>query len=146
MSEKTIMRLNPSRNPILGNLPPEALDQMLAAAQVEKHAAGTEFIHEGDPSDSIYFVTWGEVVIMKGGMEIDRQSAGGALGEMGVLTSTPRSATIVATEEIEVLRVMAEDFHAVLDSRPEILRNLLVDQMNKVKILAAGPGGSTDFT
>jgi class 3 adenylate cyclase len=133
MSEKTIMRLNPNRNPILGNLPPEALDQMLAAAQVEKHAAGTEFIREGDPSDSVYFVTWGEVAIMKGGMEIDRQSAGGALGEMGVLTSTPRSATIVATEEIEVLKVMAEDFHAVLDSRPIVLRNLLVDQMNKVK-------------
>ena len=93
MGEKTIMRLNPNRNPILGSLPEDAMERMFPLAKVEKHAEGADSIKEGEPSDSIYFVTWGAVAIMKDGFEIDRQSAGGVIGEMGVLTDAPRSAT-----------------------------------------------------
>ena len=94
MTDKTIFRLNPAKNPFLGNLPEPALEELMSRARVLQLHEGDVFIREGEPSDSIYFINLGEVVILKGGVEIDRQRTGGAIGEMGVLTGTVRSATI----------------------------------------------------
>jgi class 3 adenylate cyclase len=132
MGERTMMRLHPEKNPLLGHLPENVMQELLSGAKVEKFKAGDVFIHEGDPSDSIYFVTWGEVAIMKGEFEIDRSRSGSVIGEMGVLTRSPRSASIKACEEVETLKIMADDFNRTLDGHPAILRSLLFEQMGKV--------------
>lgn len=126
------MRLHPEKNPLLGHLPDDVMQELLSSALVEKFNPGDTFIHEGEPSDSIYFITWGEVAIMKGEHEIDRSRSGAVIGEMGVLTKSPRSASIKAVEEIETLKIMADDFNRVLDGHPAILRSLLFEQMGKV--------------
>ena len=60
------MRLNPKKNPLLGHLPQEVLEDLMSHAEVLKYQRGETLIQEGDPSDSIFFITWGEVAIMKG--------------------------------------------------------------------------------
>jgi class 3 adenylate cyclase len=132
MSEKTLFRLNPAKNPFLGNLPEKAFEDLMGRAKVQQLHDGDVFIREGEPSDSMYFVNYGEVVILKGGVEIDRQRAGGVIGEMGVLTKAARSATIKCAGEVELLRVEAEDFVRIVDSQPAMLRNLVIDQLQKV--------------
>lgn len=127
-----MFRLNPANNPFLGNLPESAFDDLMSRAKIQQLHDGDVFIREGEPSDSMYFVNYGEVVILKGGVEIDRQRAGGVIGEMGVLTGAPRSATIKCAGEVEVLRVEAEDFIRIVDSQPAMLRNLVIDQLKKV--------------
>ena len=132
MSEKTLFRLNPAKNPFLGNLPENAFEALMSRARVLQLKDGDVFIREGDPSDSMYFVNDGEVVILKGPVEIDRQRAGGVIGEMGVLTKAPRSATIRCVGDVELLRIEAEDFIRIVDSQPAMLRNLVIDQLQKV--------------
>ncbi len=132
MTDKTIFRLNPAKNPFLGNLPPEAMEDLISRAKIQQLQEGDVFIREGEPSDSIYFINYGEVVILKGGVEIDRQRAGGVIGEMGVLTGAQRSATIKCAAEVELLRVEAADFIRIVDSQPAMLRNLVIDQLKKV--------------
>ena len=132
MTDKTIFRLNPAKNPFLGNLPESAMEDLMARAQVQELDGGTVFIREGEPSDSIYFINYGDVAILKGGVEIDRQHAGGVIGEMGVLTGAPRSATIQCVGEVELLRVESADFIRIVDSQPAMLRNLVIDQLRKV--------------
>jgi class 3 adenylate cyclase len=132
MSEKTLFRLNPAKNPFLGNLPQNAFEELMSRSRVLQLKDGEVFIREGDPSDSMYFVNYGEVVILKGPVEIDRQRAGGVIGEMGVLTKAPRSATIRCAGDVELLRIEAEDFIRIVDSQPAMLRNLVIDQLQKV--------------
>lgn len=132
MTEKTMFRLNPAKNPFLGNLPESAFEDLMSRAKVIQMKEGDVFIREGEPSDSMYFVNYGEVVILKGGVEIDRQRAGGVIGEMGVLTKATRSATIKCAGDVELLRVEAEDFIRIVDSQPAMLRNLVIDQLQKV--------------
>lgn len=132
MTDKTIFRLNPAKNPFLGNLPEAAMEDLLGRAKVQQLKEGETFIREGEPSDSIYFVNYGEVVILKRGVEIDRQRSGGVIGEMGVLTKAPRSATIKCAGDVELLRVEAGDFIRIVDSQPAMLRQLVIDQLNKV--------------
>lgn len=132
MTDKTIFRLNPAKNPFLGNLPEAAMQDLISRAKVQQLQEGDVFIREGEPSDSIYFINYGEVVILKGGVEIDHQHAGGVIGEMGVLTNAARSATIKCACEVELLRVEAEDSVRIVDSQPAMLRNLVIDQLRKV--------------
>ncbi len=132
MTDKTIFRLNPAKNPFLGNLPEAAMEDLISRAKIQQLQDGDVFIREGEPSDSIYFINYGEVVILKGGVVIDHQRAGGVIGEMGVLTNAPRSATIKCAGEVELLRVEAEDFVRIVDSQPAMLRNLVIDQLRKV--------------
>ena len=132
MTDKTMFRLNPAKNPFLGNLPEAAMEDLLGRAKVQQLKEGETFIREGEPSDSIYFVNYGEVVILKRGVEIDRQRSGGVIGEMGVLTKAPRSATIKCAGDVELLRVEAGDFIRIVDSQPAMLRQLVIDQLNKV--------------
>ncbi|MFA6546185.1 MAG: adenylate/guanylate cyclase domain-containing protein [Limisphaerales bacterium] len=132
MTEKTVFQLNPLKNPFLGNLPGEAMEELMEMATVLRLGDDEVFIREGEPSDSIYLVNYGEVAVMKGEIQIDKMGGGGVIGEMGVLRKQPRSATIKCLGEVELLRIKAEDFLRVLDSRPAIWRTMLVEQMSKV--------------
>ncbi|NDB75536.1 MAG: hypothetical protein EB141_07820, partial [Verrucomicrobia bacterium] len=132
MTDRTIFRLNPAKNPFLGNLPEEAMAELMNLSKIQNLKDGECFIREGEPSDSIYFIGWGEVAVVKGGVEIDTMRTGGVIGEMGVLKKVPRSATIKCKGEVEVLRVEADDFLRILDGQPAIWRTMLIDQMGKV--------------
>ncbi len=94
MTDKTIFQLSPAKNPFLGNLPAAAMEELMNLGKVQRLTDGEPFIREGDPSDSIYFVSFGEVAVLKGGVEIDTMRTGGVIGEMGVFKGVPRSATI----------------------------------------------------
>ncbi len=94
MTDKIIFQLSPAKNPFLGNLPAAAMEELMNLGKVQRLTDGEPFIREGDPSDSIYFVSFGEVAVLKGGVEIDTMRTGGVIGEMGVFKGVPRSATI----------------------------------------------------
>ena len=132
MTDRTIFRLNPAKNPFLGNLPIDAMESLMQLAKLQRLKDGEIFIREGDPSDSIYFISWGDVAVLKGGVEIDQMHTGAVIGEMGVLKKVPRSASIQCKGEVEVLRIEAVDFLRILDTQPAIWRTMLIDQMGKV--------------
>ena len=46
MTDKTIFRLNPAKNPFLGNLPESAMEDLMARAQVQELDGGAVFIRD----------------------------------------------------------------------------------------------------
>src|SRR6185436_19221115 len=106
--KKPAFKLDPSRNPILANLPRAALAKLLESAKTVRLGHDKFLVREGDAPDALFFVTAGEVAIFKGEVEIDRQPAGGVLGEMGVLTGQKRTASVRCISDVEALRVEAK--------------------------------------
>jgi len=49
---------------------------------------------------------------------------GGFFGEMGMMTGEPRSATVIALNDVECYRVDKEAFHEILKQRPEIAEDI----------------------
>ncbi|MEJ2182616.1 MAG: cyclic nucleotide-binding domain-containing protein [Nitrospirota bacterium] len=91
----------------------------MARLQDVKYSAGKKIIDKGAPGDSFYFVREGEVNIFKktpGGRDAFLSTVGGAevFGEMPLVTSSPRAATVIAKTDVSLLRLLKRDFDNVV--------------------------------
>ena len=96
------------------------LRRIAALADERDVAAGTELIREGEPGSEFYVVVEGEVEVRRGGRRITQLGPGSFVGEIALLSRSPRTATVVATTPLRVLAVTGRDFVALLDSLPEL--------------------------
>lgn len=89
----------------------------------------------GDPSDSLFVLLDGRVVARtKNGVDIAYISPVGVVGEMGVLTDEPRSADVVAFEDVMGFEISKEGLVDLFKSDGAICRKIL---LNVIKILSA---------
>ncbi len=90
---------------------------------------GELLCYEGEPSDSFYIIISGRMqVLIKGGTGgsrlLSEVSQGECVGEMGVITGTPRSATIVASRDTELLEFSRDEFEEFTQRYPELMRGM----------------------
>lgn len=72
--------------------------------------AGTPIIHEGDTGEELYILVEGSCEVTNSGVSIAQLDAGSAFGELSLVDSQPRSATVTALTTCRVLVIRAEDF------------------------------------
>jgi hypothetical protein len=86
--------------------------------------AGERIIAEGDDGDAMYLISRGGGKVIKEveGQELvlDQLGEGEFFGEMSLLVGGPRSASVFATSETEVLRLRATDLFDVMKKYPRI--------------------------
>lgn len=113
----------------------------------------TVLVREGDPPDALYVIIKGGVQVMKqtgSGKEIPfaHLGQGDSFGEMGLVDSQPRSATVVTTEPSTVLILTAEAFQTLLRQNPLISLNIarmLSQRLRDVNREAASAKGASYF-
>jgi len=104
----------------------------LARASVLKPIAQGEYLFlQGDPPEAIYLVHGGAIAVTLSSADgrelvINEMRAGDCLGELGVLTRQPRSATAVALSESLVSAIPSAIWWDALRAEPELARRLLV--------------------
>lgn len=106
-------------------LPSEELAQIAEIAEEQPLAAGDEVFGEGEPGDALYLIVEGEVKVHKGEKELVRLSVRDVFGEMAVLDSEPRSASVTATDDAVCLKIGRDDFRDILSERPEIAMGVM---------------------
>src|ERR1043165_8434484 len=99
----------------------------LEAVQLPK---GRMVFEYGDPGDSLFLVRSGaaEVFFRDDTGErivLERPSTGDFFGELSLLDGGPRSASVVASEDLEVLRLDREDLDEFLKRHPTAAISLL---------------------
>jgi CRP-like cAMP-binding protein len=106
---------------------------------------------QGDPSDAVYIVLAGRVrisIVDAGGRSrvLAFQGAGELVGEMGLLSGEPRSATAMASTEVKLLQLRKSDFDALLANNLVLMRELgrvmnrYQDAMHQRAFEEVGPG------
>ncbi len=109
----------------------EAIDLLRRVAVKKSYPPDTELCHEGDPSDTLYVITSGRVVVTRDleGVEEDFVlgflGEGQYFGEMGLITEERRAATVTTIMDTEVLEITKADFEKVFTSSPGMARSLL---------------------
>ena len=85
---------------------------------------GVVIVKEGDPGEDFFLVESGEFKVTKEGYDgevCDRLTHGSYFGELALLHSQPRAATVEATKAGRVLYIHRETFTALLGNLREIL-------------------------
>ena len=89
--------------PMFAPLGPAAIDR-LACALVPLHAhPGSVVVQQGDPGDHFYIVTAGRVSVSVDGQQVREEQAGESFGEIALLRSVPRTASVHAVEPTEMV-------------------------------------------
>jgi sulfate permease, SulP family len=100
------------------------VEQVMSYFESVVLAPGSVLFTQGDASDALYLVRSGRLsaYVQVGGRELAMRAilAGGAIGEMGLFRSMPRSATIRADQPSVVLRLHRTKLEAMESRHPEL--------------------------
>ncbi len=98
----------------------------LAARSVERlYGKGEAIVRQGDAGESMFVISRGRVrVVEASGRELAVFSAGGYFGEMSMLTGQPRSASVVAADESEVIELTAASLREVALVNPDVVTRI----------------------
>ncbi len=90
---------------------------------------GEILCREGEDGDAMFLIWSGQAAIIKGDLDaptlIDIRGSGEMIGEMALLENAPRSASVVALDDLYVLRVGRDNFQQLLISHPPLALNML---------------------
>jgi small-conductance mechanosensitive channel len=99
----------------------EQIEELASSSAKLRYAEGETLVRQGTPGDSLYLIRSGRAEVEVSGAGGSRATVaelgpGDFFGEMSLLTGEPRSATVVATEETEVVVVDRDGLAPILAS------------------------------
>src|SRR5690349_15795469 len=120
-----------ARSPLLANLPQESLVHLASTARRRSYRRGEVIFHQGDPGDSLHFLTDGRVKVVldaETGEEavIAILGPGDSFGELALIDGEPRSATVETLEAVQTVSLSRNDFMAVILANPPAAEQMLI--------------------
>ncbi len=108
--------------PILAPLAPEVLSAIAERSTQVRLGAGEWLFRAGDDADALYVVRAGRLEVVGGEDERVMRvlGRGAALGELALLTSMPRSASVRAARDSDLIAIGREDFERLLAEEPGV--------------------------
>ena len=88
--------------PMLKPLPLPAIEQLARGLEPVHVPAGQAVFRQGDPADRFYVIETGAADVVGDGRLIKTLGPGDGFGEIGLLRTVPRTATVRATSDLEL--------------------------------------------
>ncbi|MEQ1874449.1 MAG: cyclic nucleotide-binding domain-containing protein [Ilumatobacteraceae bacterium] len=98
------------RIPLFAPLPGPALEGVARAAQAVSIPSGQVILHEGEAGDSYFAIVTGEVAVTMGGEPVRTMARGEGFGEIALLADVPRTASVTASTDVELLEIERASF------------------------------------
>jgi CRP-like cAMP-binding protein len=110
--------------PLFSKLKRKQLEDIAHIADEIDLKAGKEMATEGDRGREFFVLLKGEAEVTKGGKRINTMKEGDFFGEIALVTKMPRTATVTATSDVDVLVITEPAFDSLLKKSPEIGRGV----------------------
>lgn len=110
---------------LFSQIPGEDLAQIARITDELSLEDGEVVFQQGDPGDTLFFVVSGTVKVTRGQAVVATLGPKDVFGEMALLDSEPRSATITAAEDVQLLRIQRDDFHDILTEKAELALGII---------------------
>lgn len=117
-------------NPLFACLSPDERRTLAQRMRVKHYARDEVVFHREDPAGHLYVIVAGTVKIAlpdENGREVvvAIERGGDAFGELALFDDSPRSATVTALAETEMLLLARRDFLGVLENNPQAMSRML---------------------
>lgn len=128
--------------PLFADVDREMLPLIVDAAKIVRVGAGDVLFHEGDEGDALYVVVSGRLEVTRGDVFVAALGRGAMVGETALLTEGPRTATVRAVRDAELLCISRDGFAQLL-ADPQFARELtraLAQRLSEATVAAPSQG------
>lgn len=113
-----------SESQLFGHLSEEHRGEVAQRAKIRQFFPNDVIVWQGQPSTTLFMIINGIVAVKNMMREKERILAylmpGNIFGEVGILENQPRSASVEALSEVDVLAIKREDFLAILENHSSV--------------------------
>jgi len=113
------------RAPLFEGLSKKELTELARVSDDLQIAAGTVLCREGSLGREFFVIVDGEVEVTKGGKRLALRGGGEFFGEIALITTTKRTATVRATTPLRCFVLTRGDFRRVLEENPAVQRKVM---------------------
>jgi CRP-like cAMP-binding protein len=106
--------------PLFSGLNHRHLRRVADKATMKRYAPYTQIVRTGDKGDSFFVILDGTAAVRRPGKRAIKLRAGDFFGELALLDSSPRTATVEAETEVFAMRLGSAAFKKVLESEPKV--------------------------
>ena len=105
---------------------PETILAEIAHLMVEVSvSAGSTIVQENEPGDCMYIIFSGNVGIYKGRQLLATLQEKDFFGELSLLDTETRSASVKTDTDCILFRIDQEPFYALMETRPEVVKGVV---------------------
>jgi cAMP-dependent protein kinase regulator len=113
---------------LVAELPDEDLRRLAVFAVEDSVGEGATLVREGDFSTELIGIEEGSADVVRDGEVIASLSQGDVFGEMGLLEKERRSATVVATSPMRIVKLSRWDLRRMPKETVERLRSVVAER------------------
>src|SRR4051794_8632518 len=111
--------------PIFSSTPDRVLARVAQILIEEAKSAGEVIVEKGDIGTCMYIVLEGQVRVHEGARTLNQLGQGEVFGEMAVLDSAPRSASVTAVKPTRLFRLDQEPLYILMAEHVEVARGII---------------------
>ncbi len=110
--------------PLFAEVPDDNLRKIAPFATTEEFAEGQVVVKEGGYSNHFYAIEEGSAKVERDGRHLADLGPGDIFGEQGLLERQERSASVIATSRLRVIKIEHWELSRMRKSMPEVVEEL----------------------
>jgi serine/threonine protein phosphatase PrpC/CRP-like cAMP-binding protein len=114
-----------ARMPLFRPLNERELYRVQEVTEVAAFKNNDKVVKEGERGEELFIVLNGKVKVLRGGTQLATLTQGEHFGEMALIRSQPRSATVISDGDSELLQIRRSDFFDILRKEHQLAVKLL---------------------
>jgi CRP/FNR family cyclic AMP-dependent transcriptional regulator len=118
--------------PMFATLSKRELGLLLRQADELRYPARQQVVKEGTRGEEFWMVIDGELAVERGGREVARLGPGEFFGELAVIDTTTRDATVVSKTPVDLLCIGQRSFWALVEGSPTLMRKMMVGMARRL--------------
>jgi CRP-like cAMP-binding protein len=118
--------------PLFDGMTKKDLTAIARAADEVEVASGETILFQDDSADAAYVLVSAQAIVRRNNRKVAELGPGDVVGELALITESPRNATVIATTDGTILEIHRRHFQALIEDSPRLARRLLVQVADRL--------------